>query len=307
MVKHQRRSHQGGLHPNETLDDCSSEADSGESPSTPQHSSMNWPHQEMVSAHPVIPQGQAMHRAATFSDFGQQMNGYPLTQQPQQEQYNHRHSVSSGMTHEYHDQPISEHNTDLQMVNRTPSIAQQPYYVTDQANNNITTMNTNPLQSQYHLAPQHVERPVVEIPYSASGVTASVQSSPNSFSPVSGRSPSMQGSFYTHQPSHTTAYALHSASPADSQQPAPHYSQPMQQTMEESQQAMIGTTRQNQVPSNAHYQHGSEQWYQCPPPIEVTTIGQLPPYGTGVYDLYGPKIEFDDPSMQLPSSRLESL
>ena len=37
--------------------------------------------------------------------------------------------------------------------------------------------------------------------------------------------------------------------------------------------------------------------------MEVTTIGQLPAYGTGVYDLCGPKIEFDDPTMQLPSSR----
>lgn len=309
MVKHQRRSHQGGLHPNEHLDDCSSESDSGESPSTPQHPSMSWSHQDIMPGHSAIPQGQAMHRAATFSDFGQHMNGYPLNQQ-QQEQY-HRHSVSSGIPHEYHDQAVSEHSTDLQMVNRTSSMP-QPYYVTDQGNANIAAMNTNPIHSQYHLAHQHVERPVVEIPYSAPGITASVQSSPNSFSPVSGRSPSMQGSYYTHQPSHPAAYALHGASPTDSQQPPSHYPQQVQQTIDESQHTIIGQTRQNQNPTTGHYHQnpdhpGNEQWYQCPPPIEVTTIGQLPPYGAGVYDLYGPKIEFDDPSMQLPSSRLENL
>jgi hypothetical protein len=50
-----------------------------------------------------------------------------------------------------------------------------------------------------------------------------------------------------------------------------------------------------------------EQWSNYDLPIRVTTIRQLPAYGTAVYDAYGPKIEVDDPSMQLPSSRLASL
>ncbi|KAJ3472556.1 hypothetical protein NLG97_g10895 [Lecanicillium saksenae] len=60
-----------------------------------------------------------------------------------------------------------------------------------------------------------------------------------------------------------------------------------------------------------HYpspQTETDQWYQYQAPVEVATIGQLPAYGSGIYDLYGgPKIEFDDPSMQLPSSRIAAI
>jgi hypothetical protein len=49
------------------------------------------------------------------------------------------------------------------------------------------------------------------------------------------------------------------------------------------------------------------QWSNNDLPIEATTIGQLPMYGTAVYDPYGPKIEIDDSSMQQPSSRVASL
>jgi hypothetical protein len=55
-----------------------------------------------------------------------------------------------------------------------------------------------------------------------------------------------------------------------------------------------------------HAQAQQEQWSNYDFPIEVTTIGQLPAYRTAVYDPYGPRIEVDDPSMQLPSSRLVS-
>lgn len=51
-------------------------------------------------------------------------------------------------------------------------------------------------------------------------------------------------------------------------------------------------------------------WYSnvpYQPPVEVATIGQLPTYGAGVYDPWGPKIEFEDPSMQLPSARIASM
>ena len=41
MVKHQRRSHQGGLHGNETLDDCNSESDISELPDTPTQTAMS--------------------------------------------------------------------------------------------------------------------------------------------------------------------------------------------------------------------------------------------------------------------------
>jgi hypothetical protein len=49
MVKHQRRSHQRGVHSSELDDGYTSDSDSGESPSTPQHSSqMQWPQSVQV-------------------------------------------------------------------------------------------------------------------------------------------------------------------------------------------------------------------------------------------------------------------
>jgi hypothetical protein len=52
----------------------------------------------------------------------------------------------------------------------------------------------------------------------------------------------------------------------------------------------------------------NEWGYQYQPPVEVATIGQIPAFGSAVYDMYsGPKLEFDDPTMQLPSSRVETM
>ncbi|GKT51680.1 uncharacterized protein ColSpa_11861 [Colletotrichum spaethianum] len=45
-VKHRRRSHQRGMHNGgDILDDCTSDSDSGESPSTPKHANMQQPPQ----------------------------------------------------------------------------------------------------------------------------------------------------------------------------------------------------------------------------------------------------------------------
>lgn len=43
-------------------------------------------------------------------------------------------------------------------------------------------------------------------------------------------------------------------------------------------------------------------------PTDVTAISQLPPYASSLYGFYmEPKLDFVDPSMQLPSARLDSL
>jgi metal regulatory transcription factor 1 len=53
-------------------------------------------------------------------------------------------------------------------------------------------------------------------------------------------------------------------------------------------------------------QQNQEQRSHYDPPIKVTIMGQLPTYGTAVYD-YGPKDEYEDPRLQLLSSRLTSM
>jgi hypothetical protein len=259
------------------------------------------------------------------------------------------------------------------------------YFVPDQNNPGVATMNTNQHaapQHQYHpQVPRQGERLPLEIPSypNASDLASSIpNSSPGSFSAASGRSPSTQDGFYTHVPAgQTAAYSLHAASPvtqqgpqmmgfqgqlppsqqqqaqaaaaaaaqqvmthaAAQQQPQQQQQQPQQQHQQQHQQqqaSQAGPPEQyphqhqhrqhQQQPPHAQQQAAQQQqqqqqqqqappppqqWYDSAPyqsPVEVATIGALPPFGAGgLYDPWGPKLEFDDPTMQLPSARIESM
>ncbi|KAI0479460.1 hypothetical protein GGR56DRAFT_379713 [Xylariaceae sp. FL0804] len=350
MVKHQRRSHQRGMHLSD-LDDFSSESDGGESPSTPQHDSLCWtppPHLGGHHPHHGGLQSHPLHRAASFADFGQQLAEYEVPAP-----YGHRHSLSTGGAHEYHGTPVPEpHPADVHMLHRTASMPQHPYYVTEQGNPAVATMNpaatvaaANPMQQQQQQAPppppyqqqvprqhaQQQQRPLLDIPY-----TASIQSSPGAFSPVaSGHSPvAAQDGFYTHQAPGAAAYALHTSSPgAESQPPPPQamvqYAQSMpqqppqqpavvahmgpeqfhQQQQQHHQQQVSQDQQQHQ--QQQHQQHQQQQhWYHGMPyhaPIEVTTMGHLPAFGTGLYDPWAIKTDFDDPTLQMPSARIDNM
>lgn len=271
MVKHQRRSHQRGLHPHEVMDDCSSDSDMGEAPPTPTQSTMSWPVSAIVPGQ-SMPQGNhVMHRAASFPDFNQQMH-----------QYNMQNVAEYSVQHH----PV--------MLQRSQSI-QHPFYVVEQGNPGVATMNTN-IHPTFQVPRGQSERPsnVVEMAYTTQGMTTPITSSP-AFSPVAGQSPNIRDGLYAHHGSQENSYAMHNAAAVE-QQPMIQYTQQMPQQA----QAAAG-----------HYpspQAESEQWYQYQAPVEVATIGQLPAYGSGIYDLYaGPKMEFDDPSMQLPSSRIAAI
>jgi hypothetical protein len=331
MVKHQRRSHQRGIHSSE-IDDSMSETGSEDSPATPKSHSMPWPPQGMpMMGH----HGHHLHRAQSFADFGQHMNGFNI-----QQQYGHRHSLSSGGAHEYHGHPQHQgplpheqhqpqqpqhqqhqQHPGVHMLQRTASLPQHSYFVTEQNNPGVATMNTNPhaaaapMHAQYQQVPrQGVERLPLEIPYSsAPGLTGSIQSSPSSFSAASGRSPSTQDGFYTHAPTAQAAtYALHTASPVEQQQPqmVSFQSQMSQAPPPQAVQQPPQTQQTAPEYQQQHTQAEEQQWYNgvaYQPPVEVATIGQLPAYGSNVYDPWGPKIEFEDPSMQLPSARIENM
>lgn len=320
MVKHQRRSHQRGIHSSE-LDDCTSESGSDDAPSTPRTTAMHWPPQGVVN-HQGIPQGHTIHRAASFADFGQHMQQYNMP-----EQYNHRHSVSSGGAHEYHGgHPVQQEHPGMQMLHRTASMPQHSYYVTETGNPGVATMNTNPMPPQYQVPRQQVERLPLDIPYSAPGLTASIQSSPSSFSAASGRSPSTQEGFYTHQAPQAATYALHNASPVEQQAPMMQYQQQMPQQFPQQMQQPMGQQPmpQPQVmkmepqrqapppPAPEQYQPAPqpEEWYNgvpYQPPVEVATIGQMPAYGSGVYDPWGGEVKFEDTTIQMPSARIENM
>lgn len=312
MVKHQRRSHQRGVHSSE-LDDCSSDSGSEDAPSTPRSfGAVAWPAPGDVMQHD-IPHGHPMHRSASFADFGQHINGYPM-----QQQYApvHRHRLSGGAP-ELHGQPVSEPHPGVQMMHRTASMP-QPYYVTEQNNHEVATMNTHhPMQPHYQIPRQQVDR--MEIPYTAAALNTPIQGSPSAFS-ASARSPAHHEPFYTHQPPSTTAFALQTSPPIEQQGPIVQYQQGMPQQMspqpvQPQQQIPFQAPRRRQQPPQTHEQYQppaqpEEQWYSSvpyQPPVEVATIGQIPTYGSGIYDPWGPKLDFEDPSMQMPSAPIENM
>src|SRR3569833_14737 len=307
MVKHQRRSHQRGIHSSE-LDDCTSESGSDESPSTPKSNAMQWPPQG-VPINPM-PHGHGLHRAASFADFGQHMNQYNMPQ------YGHRHTLSGG-PHEFHGQAVHEQHSGMPMLHRTASLPQHSYYVTEQNNPGVATMNKAPMPAQYSIPRQPVERIAVEIPYTAPGLTGSIQSSPSSFSAL-GCSSSTQDGFYTHQPTQAATYALHAApatSRVEQQAPILPYSQQMAQQVPPPQQMPTSAPQQSAGPSpDEHYQPAPPAegaWYdgvQYQPPMEVPQMGQMATYGSAVYEAWAdPKIEFETAGIPMPSARIAQM
>ncbi|KAH9896396.1 hypothetical protein F4778DRAFT_266310 [Xylariomycetidae sp. FL2044] len=332
MVKHQKRSHQRGINSSE-VDDFTSDSESGESPSTPTHSGLPW-----ASGHHLANglHGHVIHRASSFPDFGQHMSN----EYGSHVHNGHRHSLSTGGAHEFHGQVVvPEQHPGVHMLHRTASMPQHSYYVTDQSNPGIATMNTNPMPT-YQVPRQHPERPMLEIPYTAAAMTApvSIQSSPSTFSPTAPcRSPSVvQDGYYTHQPVQTPSYghgmASATTSPAVEQQPLVHHQFAAQQVQQQHQQQMgpaaavhhhhqhhqhhaVAVPEQHyqpQPPPPAH-QHDDQSWYntlQYHAPVEVAgpTIGSIPSFGSSnPYDIWSIKQDFEDPTMQMPSARIDNM
>ncbi|CAG8957927.1 hypothetical protein HYFRA_00000269 [Hymenoscyphus fraxineus] len=307
MVKHQRRSHQRGVHSSEMEDGETSDSDSGESPSTPQHpGQVHWPQAVGVSHHSVMPHGAQIHRAHSFADFGHhQINEYPLPPN-----YGaHRHSLSGGP--QYGNGSIPEqHAHPNPMMHRAPSLpAHASYYVPEQNNPGVATLNTNPPPIQTYGIP----RQPLEHSHEA------LQSSPSSYSSASRSSPVSQDPYYTHQSAQAATYALHNSSPIEQQQPIMHYQLPQQ-----SQTGPMPVGAPQAAHSQEHYHPAPShdgQWYDSvkyenvkydnvgyQPPVEVISAVQGFPHNTVFQNPWIQKIEsFDDPSLQMPSARIENL
>ncbi|KAI0131119.1 hypothetical protein F4814DRAFT_156288 [Daldinia grandis] len=314
MVKHQRRSHQRG--PHLEIEDFSSESDGGESPSTPKQPGP-WTAGQLVSGLPDF-QDHAVQRASPFADFSQ-INQYNIPQQ-----YGHRHSISGGGAHEYHGDMVRPYqHPALHMLQRTASMPQHPYYVTDQNNPGIATMNTNPIQ-QYQMPRQQPERLPIETTYHAPGnIISPIRSSPVSFTTViSAHSPSGQDNYYQQQSPHMTPYSLNTTPVMEqpmvqfSQQVPQQIPQPVHQqvhqTIHSSQPVQPQMSPMQQV-QHIHQVQQTQQGQQVEQvqqvqPVEVSTIDQLPSFGTGSDYPWSVKPDFDeDTSTQMPSSRINDL
>jgi hypothetical protein len=298
MVKHQRRNHQRGAHSSELDDGDISDSDSGDSPPTPQHTGqMQWAPPLNIPAQNMT-HGHQLHRAHSFADFGQHMESFPV-----QQAYAHRHSLSGGAQNSSH--PAQEqHAHPSHMIHRAPSLpAHASYYVPEQNNPGVATMNTNPAPIQTYQVPrQSIDSHSQDM----------LQSSPSSYSSTSRGSPVSQEQYYTHHPAQAATYALHNSSPVE-QQPLVVYQQQISHHMSQQPQPIQAPVPQAaRVQVNYHATQQDGAWYDHvayqPPAIEIIHQIQSYPQTHVFHDPWAQKIQaYDDPSLQMPSARIENL
>lgn len=121
MVK--RRPHQQGMNPND-IDDCSSDSNDDESPSTPQHSFTTW------SPHDVVSMGELVHNrsfqhASPYADFESQVHGHHMLRHSA-----HRYEIPTTVPHEYYGHTVPGQQAHDQLDHRATAISRQAYYVT---------------------------------------------------------------------------------------------------------------------------------------------------------------------------------
>ncbi|KAI1266357.1 hypothetical protein F5Y18DRAFT_416666 [Xylariaceae sp. FL1019] len=305
MVKHQRRSHQRGRLLSDQ-DDFSSESDRGESPDTPGHPGISWTPTPPPHLAPAL-DGHALQRAASFSGFGQQVEGYAIPLP-----FGHRPSVSStGGQHEYHRTPLPQ-QTGIRILQRTLGMPQPPYFVTEQGNPGVATMNTHQIQP-YQVPRQQPDNPLLN-PYTTATMSEPIQSSsPSPFSPATtAQTPPANDNFYQHHPAQSNSYGAHAGTPGIEQHAIVQYPHQIQQAMGQAVSQVPPPEASHPIQDQFTYTtgHQGQHWfnemsYQAP--VDVATIGQLPAYGSGGYNAWEVKSEFDDPTMQMPSARIDSM
>ncbi|ELR05472.1 hypothetical protein VC83_07446 [Pseudogymnoascus destructans] len=312
MVKHQRRSHQrgGGVNSSELEDGDTSDSDMGESPSTPQLvMQAHWPQDlNTVITHSVMQSHhQATHRSQSFADFGHYHNAnsqpYVTT-----DVYPPRHSLSESPQHYQHRSlSLQDQRHPQDLIQQQQRQHQHPYFIPEQNNPGVATMNTNPNSHiQTYIARQipDLQIPDLQIPYTTQPLPASVYAGSDTYSALSARTPPPPELYYAHQqPIQKFEYPAHQPSPIDQQQQ--HQQVPVVQYQRLQVQQVVPTPQQQQ-----QYQTPQEQWYAQAPfqePVELASA--INSYtSAGLNDPWQLKMEaFEDPSMQLPSARCENL
>lgn len=307
MIKHQRRAHQQEVHSGDMAESYDMDSDYLESPHTPyQPAGVTWPlHVDQTGPHPdSTPLPELSH--GSESDYS--ASGY------------RRHSTVSQVSSMV---GMDMTTTEPSSSQVSPIMSKHPIYVpaasttaAPEADEPCMTaapatgaMTSSAVPRTYFVPPRHH----VDIPYPVHEIDIPEEPSPPSHN---SSFVSTDSSFYDSAP---PAPSDHSA--AASAAPTPiahqHYQQqapPPQQPVVEQYHDMAYTPR---APAPAPYQThpaapgapaGMPLWTDYQTPIEMTTIGQMPAFGSGMFNLYmEPKLDFDDPSMQLPSARLQGL
>lgn len=281
MVKHQRRSHQRGIHSSETDEVDSSDSDIGDSPPTPQCSNyLQWSHGLPISQatvpHNLPVVNPALNRSQSYGDF-HQLDSFPVGQAYRQ----------NFVPNQFHSLSEAEHA----MINRTSSISSSAgYYVPEQNNSGMAMLNNTPSSIQTFVPRQPID--------TKEGI---LLSSPSTSSPNSRASPD---GFYSHQ-SHQPNYSLHNSSPMD--QPSIMHYQPLPQLPSQPTQSM-----ENPMPHSTHVQaqfhspaphQGS--WYEDTQYSQPGLIGVYP--DTNFHPFLDKIESYEDQAFQLPSARIDTI
>ncbi|KXJ96820.1 hypothetical protein Micbo1qcDRAFT_199584 [Microdochium bolleyi] len=300
MVKHQRRSHTGGMVSSE-FDDSMSDSDSGDSPTTPQLHHSAWPG---TAYHPVLHGHNSLHRAASFGEYDSHTAAHCGPEQG----YAPRHplSASGAVFHQLPDHEHVQHGMVRASSVPHPTMAHvphHPFYVTDANNPGVATMNTAAFPVS-----RPADVPALEITYAGGRVPGSMHSSPSPYSPASGRSVNTQEGLYTHQPQQRPTYSMPPTSAIVEQAPHLVQYQPMPTTHAVPRHVQP-QMHQVQDPYHSPVVQNDDSWYagQYQPPVAAMPIAQVPSYVHGIYDAWALKDEYSDPSMQMPSDRVDSM
>jgi hypothetical protein len=314
MVKHWKRTHNNHGPPPNGLEDSASE--DGSPPPTPdsQTGGMPWPADpNTLSGHPSHAghPGQ-LQRTPSYADFGTHMTSYSMHQQYPP------HSLSpTGMANYHgvpamtqpppldatHALPPSQQHAGMHMAQQTPRMP-VGYFIPDHNNPGVATMNT--------------------------------LDSPGAYTVVGGRTPPTNQGFYSQIPRGQLQQQqqLHQQQQLQQQQEQQLRQQQEQQLRQQQEEQLRQHHQQQeqqlrqQQEQHQHQQQQQQQWHDSggyqspvavplplpmpvPVPVSEVSIGSLPVYGSvvgGFNPWDGPKLEFeDDPTMQLPSARIDTL
>ncbi|KAI1762547.1 hypothetical protein GGR53DRAFT_521580 [Hypoxylon sp. FL1150] len=294
---------------------------------------------------PMAYQNQAppLQRAASFAGYPQPSGTYspPPNGEPMMYQ---RHSVSAGVpSPSYHYETIQQtpnpQGPAVHMVPRTANMAHHPYYVTEQNNPGVATMNTSPQMpypgqftpgTPYHptnqMPRQQPEQLNIAMPYHGATMAGPPGSSPIEGSP-------REEHLYAYNHENALRQALQvSQGPRVRRDPpnyvpqAPHALQIPRDTHSPQAVSPVSQVSQGvpvcqapQVSMHHPVPHVQQIPRACPPPtqnelwchglayqepVDVGTIGHVPAFGDG---MFGWDIKTEDPTMQMPSDRINEL
>lgn len=301
MVKHQRRTHRHEFCSEDIVEACDTESDIVDSPHTPRvQAGVAWPLQG------VSPCGGlgSMHSA----DIVQNQDEYSIPHG-----YQRRPSMPPANVVPLDMAPVGQ-TPGVQGPQDVPGITRIPMYVSEQGNPGIVDMEPDTIPRGYYTSRQPEGGLRVDVSCSVQEMHIGDQQSPGNLSAKSYQSSCFNDDALSAQTTSSATSSFCDAASADEYQPLVQYTQQISHQIDPTQRWMCFPSQEPAHPDVISHIHEESPdlrtrgWADYQPPVEVSTIGHMPIFNSGLYGLYlEPKLDYEDISMQLPSARLESL